>query len=80
MNGQWLWLSWYSGRFQYLMSAVRIQLSAYFILNICLLSTVLKRRKYKTMMNAKSCFQIVFDMKCVVEASESRVNSIVKVK
>ena len=47
---------------------------------ICLLSTVLKRRKYKTMMNAKSCFQIVFDMKCVVEASVSRVNSIVKVK
>ena len=46
LNGPWLWLSWESGRFWHLRSAVRIPLSAKKILNICLLSIVLKKRKY----------------------------------
>ena len=47
--GKWLWLSWQSSCFQYQRTAVRLQSSAKFILNICLytslISTVLKSRK-----------------------------------
>ena len=45
-RGQWLWLSWQSGRFQLQMSAVRIQLSAKTFIEH-LLSTVLKKMKIK---------------------------------
>ena len=46
-NWGWrLWLSWLSGPFQYQRSAVRIQSAAKsYVMNIYLLSTVLKRRK-----------------------------------
>ena len=46
-NWGWrLWLSWLSGPFQYPRSAVRIQSAAKsYVMNIYLLSTVLKRRK-----------------------------------
>ena len=42
--GQWLWLSWQSGQLRHQRSALRIPSSAKYILNIVVLSTVLKRR------------------------------------
>ena len=43
--GQWLWLSWQSGCFQFQRSVVQIQSSANIYQNIYSPSTVLKRRK-----------------------------------
>ena len=47
-NGQWLWLSWYNGYFQFQRSAVRIQSSAkiyikHFIVN-CIEKTKIKKK------------------------------------
>ena len=44
-SGQWFWLSWHSGSFQYQRPAVRIQTPAIFYLFTTVNCTVLKRRK-----------------------------------
>ena len=48
-TGQWLWLSWYSGRFRHQRSVVRIQSLEFFllILNICLLCIAKTKIKKK---------------------------------
>ena len=44
-NGQWLWLSWLSGRFQLLRSAVQIQSSAKFKLNNYRETAIIKKKR-----------------------------------
>ena len=59
--GQWLWLSWGSGRFRFQRSSVRIQSSANFniehlITVNCVLKKAKKRKKWLRMAHLKNCF------------------------